>query len=103
MKNKINNINRDLLKRKEFLKKEIKKITLLSIIQNLNTKPIIRANALKKLCAFTRNSSISRQNNNICLLTGRNKGVLNITNLSRHQLKKLSTTGSVQNIKIKSW
>jgi len=103
MKNKILNINKDFVKRRMFIKKEIKKIVLLSIIQNLNLKPIIRANALKKLCAFKRNDSISRQNNNICLMTGRNKGVLNLTNLSRHQIKKLSTVGSIQNFKIKSW
>lgn len=103
MKNKIININKDLLKRKKFLKNEIKRIVLLSVIQNLNVKPSIRALALKKLTFFRTNSSISRQNNNICLKTGRIKGVLNLTQLSRHQMKKYGTTGNLQNIKIKSW
>jgi hypothetical protein len=45
LKTKILNINKDLIKRKEYNKIEIKKIILKSIIQNKNTKPIIRANA----------------------------------------------------------
>lgn len=103
MKNKIRNINKDLIKRKMFLRVEIKKMILKSIFQNSNVKPIIRAKILRKLGLFRKNESISRQNNNICLLTGRNKGVLRLNNLSRHMIKKLSTTGDVQNFKIKSW
>lgn len=103
MKNKIRNLNRDLIKRKNYLKNEIKKIILKSIIQNLNIKPNIRALAIKKLTDFRKISYISKQNNNICLLTGRNKGVLKLTQFSRHNMKKLSLKGSLQNIKIKSW
>ena len=103
MKNKILNINKDKIKRKEYLKNEIKKIVLISIIQNLNLKPVKRALALKKISHFKRNTFISRQNNNICLKTGRNKGVLKLTNLSRHYMKQLSLHGNLQNIKIKSW
>ena len=103
MKNKINNINKDIIKRKCYLKNEIKKIILKSIIQNMNVKPNIRAAAFKKNCKFKKISYISKQNNNICLKTGRFKGVLKLTNMSRHIMKKLGTTGSLQNIKIKSW
>ena len=103
MKNKINNINREITKRKKFLKKEIKKIVLKSIIQNLNLKPKIRALAIKKNLHKNNNFYISRQKNNICLQTGRIKGVLNLTNFSRHHIKKLGTTGCLQNIKISSW
>ena len=102
IKNKISNINKDKLKRKEYIKKEIKRIVLLSIIQNLNLKPIKRALALRRFSQLKRNTSISRQNNNICLKTGRNKGVLRLTNLSRHYMKQLSLIGNLQNIKIKS-
>jgi len=103
MKNKINNINRDLLKRNEYLKMEIKKIILKSIIQNMNVKPNVRSLANKKINGFKKISFISKQNNNICLKTGRFKGVLRITQISRHFLKKKSTVGSLQNIKIKAW
>ena len=102
MKNKIRNINKDLIKRKKFIKNEIKKIILKSIIQNMNLKPNIRALALKKLSFFKLISSISKQNNNICLKTGRIKGVLKLTELSRHQIKKQGALGCLQNIKIKS-
>jgi len=103
IKNKILNINKDKIKRKEYLKKEIKKIVLTSIVRNLNLKPIQRSLAWKKLSQFKRIAYISRQNNNICLKTGRNKGVLRVTNLSRHYMKQLSLVGNLQNIKIKPW
>jgi len=102
-KTKIINIEKDKIKRKNFLKNEIKKIILKSIIQNLNIKPIKRALALKKLSYINSKAYLSRQNNNICLKTGRNKGVLRLTNLSRHIMKQLSFSGNLQNIKIKSW
>ena len=101
--NKISNINKDFLKRKKALKIEIKKIVLLSIMQNLNIKPCVRALAMKKIIKLKKNSSISRQNNNICLKTGRFKGVLKLTQLSRHYIKKIGSTGSLQNIKVSSW
>lgn len=103
MKNKINNINKDIIKRKFYLKNEIKKIILTSIIQNLNIKPYIRALAIKKINKFPKISYISKQNNNICLKTGRFKGVLKLTQISRHSIKKLGLVGSLQNIKIKAW
>ena len=103
MKNKIKNINKDIIKRKSFLKNEIKKIILKSIIQNLNLKPFIRALALKKINQLKNNSFISKQNNNICLKTGRFKGVIRLTQISRHSMKKMGLIGSLQNIKIKAW
>lgn len=103
MKNKINNIVKDKVKRKKYLNNEIKKIVLKSIIQNLNIKPNIRSLAWKKLLKFKLISSISKQNNNLCLRSGRYKGVLRLTNASRHEMKKMGAIGSLQNIKIKSW
>jgi len=103
MKHKIININKDIIKRKNFLKKEIKKLTLMSIIQNLNINPVIRALALRKLSSLSTKCSISRQRNNVCLKTGRMKGTLRLFDLSRHQIKKLGLYGGLQNVKIKSW
>ena len=103
MKNKIRNINKDIIKRKKYLNCEIKKIILKSIIQNNNIKPYIRALANKKNSEFQKISFISKQNNNICLKTGRFKGVLKMTQMSRHFIKKMGLMGSLQNIKIKSW
>lgn len=103
IKNKILNIEKDKIKRKNYLKNEIKKLILKSIVQNLNLKPKLRALAWRKIAGFRKYSYISKQNNNICLKTGRYKGVLKLTNLSRHYMKQISLTGNLQNIKIKSW
>jgi ribosomal protein S14 len=102
LKNKINNIFKDNTKRGEFLKTEIKRNILKSIIQNLNIKPNIRALALKKNSKIKIKSFISKQNNNLCVKSGRFKGVLNLTQISRHEMKKLGLVGSLQNIKISS-
>lgn len=103
MKNKIINIKKDVLKRKKFTKIEIKKIIFKSIIQNKNIKPLIRVKAIKKMCKFSYLSYISKQNNNICLKTGRIKGVYNMFNMSRQTIKKIGVLGNLQNIKIASW
>jgi len=103
LKNNIANINKDLVKRKNFTKTEIKKIILKSIIQNKNLKPIIRSLAFYKLSRLPLKTSISKQNNNICLLSGRIGGVFKNTTFSRHIMKKLSITGNLQNIKIITW
>jgi ribosomal protein S14 len=100
LKNNILKINKDFIKKKNFIKQEIKKMILKSIIQNKNLKPIIRSLALYKLSRINLKASISKQNNNICLLSGRIGGVLKNTNLSRHSMKKLSINGNLQNIKI---
>ena len=47
--------------------------------------------------------TISNQNNNICLKTGKIKSVLNITNLSRHYVKKISIENNLQNFRVNNW
>jgi ribosomal protein S14 len=99
IKNNILNINKDFIKRKKFLKNEIKKIILKSIIQNKNIKPLIRAYIMYKISQIKINSSIAKQNN-ICVISGRIGGTYKLTNTSRHIIKKLSVNGNLQNIKI---
>lgn len=103
IKNKIKNLNKEQVKRKNFLNKEIKKLILRSIIQNLNVKPNLRSLAFKKLTKLKIKSFLSKQNNNLCLKSGRAKGVLKLSQLSRHEIKKLCLMGSFQNVKIASW
>lgn len=103
LNNKLINIKKDFLKRKSYTKYEIKKLVLKSIIQSQDIKPVIRANAWCQLSKFKLKTSISKQNNNICLKTGRIKGVYKITTLSRHFMKTLAVNGSLQNIKINNW
>jgi hypothetical protein len=74
MKRGKKNIVRDQLKRLYYLKTELKTTILKSIIQNKTNQPIIRSYASYKKTLLTRKSSITNQNN-VCLLRGRIKGV----------------------------
>lgn len=102
IRTKIINIKKDIIKRKEYTKKEIKTIILKSIIQNRYNKPAIRVKAMRKTYKCSRLSYISKQNN-VCVKTGRIKGVYNMFNFSRHFIKKTGCLGNLQNIKIVSW
>jgi len=101
-KNNLTHIEKEVLKAKFAVKFEIKKIILKSILSNKNVKPIIRAYANYKLSLMLNKSSISKLNN-ICLKTGRHKGVYKMSNLSRHQMKKLFINNNLQNIQINNW
>jgi len=96
-------IYKNLYFKKKFIKNEIKKIILKSILQNKSLKPIIRANANYFLSKFKNKYNLSKQKNNICLKTGRIKGIFSKLNLSRHFSKKLLISNNLQNIKINSW
>lgn len=102
-KSNIINIKKEKIKKKIYIKYEIKRIILKSIINNKNVKPIIRANAIYKLSKFINIATISKQKNNICLKTGRIGGVYNLTSFSRHFMKRLFDKNDLQNIKINSW
>lgn len=102
MKRGKKNIVKDQLNRKYFLKYEIKKLILKSIVQNKNAEPILRGYAQFKKSLISRKSSISNQNN-VCLIRGRIRGVWKFSQLSRHAMIKIATFGGLQNTKIKSW
>jgi ribosomal protein S14 len=101
MKRNAKNITRDLIKRKLYIKHELKKCILKSIINSKNVKPIIRSYAFLKLINFSYKTHISKQINT-CLFRGRNRSVLKITQLSRHALNKQAMFGFLQNTKVKS-
>lgn len=103
MKNKLMNIKKNFIKNKMYTKKELKYIILKSIVQNQNIKPLIRVKAAKINSKKSNLSYLSKQKNNICLKTGRIKGVYNQFNLSRHYFKYLGSNNNLQNIKIASW
>lgn len=97
------NILHDFYKKKIFLKNEIKKIILKNIIFNKNINPELRMFAKIKIQKINKNNYISKQNNNICIKTGKIKSVYNMTNFSRHYMKKLAISNNLQNIKISNW
>lgn len=97
-----NDLLKDFYFRKYFLKYEIRKLILKSVIQS-NSLPLTN-----KTVAYLKYSTISRKTNickqiNKCLLTGRSKGVWNFIGLSRHQIKRLNNLGLIQNIKVAGW
>jgi ribosomal protein S14 len=94
-------LNKDLAKRKKFLKKEFKKKVFKSVSQNFQINNLIRAEMLKKIIFFKKNTSISRQNN-ICVLTGRFGGIFKKYTLSRHTMKNLAKYNMLHNTTIKS-
>lgn len=96
-------IYKNLFLKKKFIKNEIKKIILKSILQNKSIKPLVRANANYFLSKIKNKYNSSKQKNNICLKTGRIKGIFSKLNLSRHFSKKLLISNNLQNININSW
>jgi len=102
MKKKYILILKDKVKRKNFLKTELKKLILKSILQNFKIKSIIRLDASRQLTFFKTKSSISKQNN-MCLLTGRMGGIFKKWQISRHSMKSMAKFNSLHNVKIHSW
>ena len=102
-RNKIENIRKEFLKRKLYTKNEVKRIILKSIIRNFAVKPLVRIKAAKLNQKKSKFHYISKQKNNICIKTGRIKGVYNYYSLSRHYLKFLGNSNNLQNVKIASW
>lgn len=101
-RNKINSIRKEMVKKKLYTKNEIKQLILKSIVRNFSVKPLIRVKASKLIQAKSKMHFISKQKNNICLKTGRIKGVYNHFNLARHYMKYLGINNNLQNIKIAS-
>lgn len=93
-------IKKDIVKRKKFLKIELKKMILKSIFNNKNVNTLVRLRAKMKIDKYSSNKSISKQNNNICLKSGRIGGVFNKFNFSRHEIKNLGKNNDLQNYKI---
>lgn len=88
------------VKRKIYLKEELKKKILKSIVQNQSVKPLVKQYAYYRLIKM---STLPYKIKNTCLITGRNSSVSNNFFLSRHSLKKLANINKLQNVKIRSW
>lgn len=101
MKKKKIIIYKDVLKRKNFLKKEIYFKIYKSILQNLQINQYIRIEMSRKLCMLWRKCNLSKQNN-ICLKTGRVGGVFSTWSLSRQSIKEAAKWNLLTNVKIKS-
>ena len=94
-------ISKDLLKRKNFLKNEIKITLFKSIVKNFKINDVIRIEMLRKICILWKKCNITKQNN-VCLYTGRMGGVFKKWNASRHYIKQMGKWNLLTNTKIKS-
>ena len=95
-------VQRDLKRRKLAGKYERKRAELKAIIQDKNSAPEDRFQAVLKLADLPRNSSKTRIHNR-CALTGRPRGNLRRFNLSRNMVRDLASKGQLPGVKKSSW
>lgn len=104
MKNKIINLKKNKINSLNFSKKELKRSILKSILQNNNSKQLVR-----NYCCFLLSSFLKKKKsqlskiNKVCLKTGKLKGFLKNQNFNRHQIKILSKRGLIINFKKSGW
>ena len=89
-------LSRDEIRRIMYLKQELKRLILKSILKNQQLSPKTRGFALYKL--QTENVFYSRQKN-FCVLTSKSGSVLKLTNTSRQMLNKMAQDGSLIGLK----
>ncbi len=92
----------DIFRRKLFLKNELKKIILKSLIKNNNIPLSHRYYALYNKSKLYRFSSISQQKNK-CVETGRIWSTVKKTNYSRFFFRTESNVGNLPGFKRASW
>ncbi len=92
----------DNFRRKLFLKNEIKKNVLKSLIKNSRLPISYRYLALYNKSKLMRLSSISQQKNK-CVRTGRRWSVVSISKYSRFLFRTESIKGNLPGIKRASW
>lgn len=97
-----NYIQRDKKKRFLYLKYELKRLQLNSVINDLTFSKKIRYQCLEKLNKLPRNSSKSRVKNR-CFLTGRGHSVFKFCGLSRIKFRELASQGLLTGVTKASW
>ena len=92
----------DNFRRKLFLKHELKKIILKSLINNTFLSNTHRYFALYNKSKILRNSSINQQKTR-CIKTGRTWSVVKNTKLNRFAFRSESNQGNIPGFKRASW
>jgi small subunit ribosomal protein S14 len=95
-------IKKNINQRYLFNQQEKKRLILKSIMHNLHFSTTIRWKTQKKIFSLSANSSITRIKNR-CILTGRSRSVYRFFKLSRIQLRKLASDGSLPGLSKHSW
>jgi ribosomal protein S14 len=96
------NISTEKLKRLYYIKLEIRKLILKSLVLNKNIKNNYRLYANLQIRLKPKRASISKQHK-VCLINGNQRGIFNNFNLSRHALKTMGLQNRLQNVKTQSW
>lgn len=97
-----NFIQRDKKRRLFFSKYELKRLELVSLIQDFKISKEIRYKSLQELNKLPRNSSQIRLKNR-CILTGRGHSVLSFCSISRLKFRKLASQGLLMGVTKASW
>ena len=97
-----NSIQRDLKKRKSYLKNELKRVLYKSCIQNVALSKKLRYHLSTEFQKVSRNSSRVRIQNH-CISTGRNRAILRFCRLSRIKFRELASQGLLMGIYKSSW
>jgi ribosomal protein S14 len=97
-----NSIQRDLKRRKLYLKNLLKRIEYKALIHNVVLSKKERYKSILDLNKITRNSSPVRVKNR-CVLTGRNHAVLRFCRLSRIKFRELANQGLLMGVMKSSW
>ena len=99
---KLSQINRNKKRVKAVKKYAGKRDALKKVVADRNASPEEVFEASIKLAKLPRNSSKTRVHNR-CKLTGRSRGVYRKLEISRIELRRLSSEGQVPGMKKSSW
>ena len=97
-----NHIRRDARRRRLVQGFEVERRVYKAMSLDMALSPEHRRQALLKLCALPRNSSLSRLRNR-CVMSGRPRGVYSHTKLSRLCFREAASRGLLPGILKASW
>jgi ribosomal protein S14 len=97
-----NSIQRDKKKRVLFLKHELQRAELTSLVHDFTLSKDVRYKTLQQLNKLPRNSSRTRITNR-CVLTGRGHSVYRCCGLSRIKFRELAAQGLLMGVTKASW
>ena len=95
-------IKKNIKQRYLFKNLEKKRLILKIILKSLNIKNNLRWKLQQKWFFFNKNTSLTRIKN-LCMLTGRSKSIYRLFKISRIQLRKLASEGSLPGVSKYSW
>ena len=97
-----NLVKRDQKRRNLFLKNELKRVQLKSLIKNWSIAGSTKDQYVIRLNQINRNSSKIRIKSR-CILTGRGKAVYRFCRLSRIRFRELAAQGLLHGVSKSSW